>query len=169
VIVARRQLQGRHALTNTGKRSADRRDLLAASSTREPNLLACSLSLNAHKAAMIERMYQRRMQIEESFRDLKSHHYGMGFEDTQTRKPERLQMLLIHALAQWVQWVVGLVVISRALDQFLKPNSSKWKQYSTMRIGREFILNGDIGLNVRQIHPPDIPSDSIPPPLRTQN
>jgi hypothetical protein len=170
VIGARRQLQGRHALTNTGERSADRRDLLAASSTREPNLLACSLNLNAYKAAMIERMYQRRMQIEETFRDLKSHHFGMGFEDTQTRKPERLQMLLlIHALAQWVQWVVGLVAITHELDEFLKPNSSKRQQYSTIRIGREFILKGSIGLTIRQILPPDIPIDSIPPPLNPKN
>lgn len=166
VIGARRQLQGRHALTHTGKRSADHRDLEAAQSTREPNLLACSFSLNAHSAAMIERMYKRRMQIEESFRDLKSHRYGMGFEDTQTRTPERLQMLLlIHALAQWVLWVIGLAAITQGLDQFLKPNSSKRQQYSTMRIGKELVLNGAIGLKIRQLLPPNIPSDSIPPPL----
>ena len=167
VIGARHRLQGRHALTNTGKRSADRRDLQAARSMREPRLLACSLSLSAYKAAMIERLYRRRMQIEESFRDLKSHHYGMGFEDTQTRKPERLQMLLlIHALAQWVQWVVGLVAVTRELDQFLKPNSSKKQQYSIMRIGREFILRGCVGLLLYQLCHPGIPIDSIPPPFK---
>ena len=166
VIGARRLLQGRHALTHTGARSADRRDLKAAQSTREPHLLACSCSLKAYKAAMIEHMYRRRMQIEESFRDLKSHHCGGGFEDTQTRTPERLQMLLlIHALAQWVQWVIGLAVITRGLDHFLKPNSSKRQHYSTLRIGKEFILHAGLGLSLHQIRPPDIPADSIPPSL----
>lgn len=169
ILGARRLLQGRHALTHSGARSADRRDLKAAQSTREPHLLACSSSLKAYTAAMIERMYRRRMQIEESFRDLKSHHYGQGFEDTQTRSPERLHMLLlIHALAQWVQWVIGLVVITRGLDHFLRPTSSKRQHYSTVRIGREFILHGCIGLSLPHIRPPDLPADSIPPPLTKQ-
>lgn len=166
VMGARGRLQGRHSLTRTGKPSADRRHLLAARRTREAHLLACSLSLNAYQAAMIERMYQRRMQIEESFRDLKSHRYGMGFEDTQTRKPERLQMLLlIHALAQWAMWIVGLAAITHALDRFLTPNASRKRQYSTVRIGKELILRGCGGLLLHQLVLKGIPPDSIPPPI----
>lgn len=115
---------------------------------------------------MIERMYKRRMQIEESFRDLKSHRYGMGFEDSQSRKAERLQMLLlIHALALWVMWIVGLVGITRALDTFLKPNASRKTQYSTVRIGKELILRGCVGLRIHQIVLREIPPDSVPPPI----
>ena len=51
------------------------------------------------------------MQIEQSFRDLKSHRYGCAFEDTLTRDPRRLEMLLlIHALASLVAWLEGLTV-----------------------------------------------------------
>jgi hypothetical protein len=35
------------------------------------------------------------MQIEGSFRDLKSHHYGRGFEDSLTRKGVRLEILIL--------------------------------------------------------------------------
>lgn len=167
VMGARAPLQGRHSLTQKGKRSKDRRHLKSAQRTREPRLIACSLSLGTYQASMIECMYKRRMQIEESFRDLKSHRYGMGFEDTQTRKAERLQMLLlIHALALWVMWIVGLAAITYALETFLKPNASRKTQYSTVRIGKELILRGCVGLLLHQIVLPEIPPDSIPPPFK---
>lgn len=166
VTGARAPLQGRHSFTQGGQRSKDQRDLDCAQRTREPRLIACSLSLGEYQAAMIERMYKRRMQIEESFRDLKSHRYGMGFEDSQTRKAERLEMLLlIHALAQWVMWIVGLAAITHALDTFLKPNASRKSQYSTVRIGKEFILRGCTGLLLHQLILREIPPDSVPPPI----
>lgn len=75
-----------------------------ARSAAEPWLLACSESLGNRCAAQIVRYYALRMQIECSFRDLKSHRYGCAFEDTLTRTAERLQMLLmIHMLAA-AQW-----------------------------------------------------------------
>jgi Transposase DDE domain len=50
-------------------------------------------------AARIVKLYARRMQIEQSFRDLKSHRYGCAFEDTLTRDPKRLEMLLHDSCA----------------------------------------------------------------------
>ncbi len=53
------------------------------------------------------------MQIEQSFRDLKSHRYGSAFEDTLSRDPRRLEMLLlIHALATLAAWLEGLAVVT---------------------------------------------------------
>lgn len=165
VIGARKALQVRHSLTQQGTRSQDRRHIKSAQRTRECRLLACSLSLRAYRAAMIETMYRRRMQIEESFRDLKSHRYGMGFEDSQTRKLERLQMLLlIHALTQWAMWVIGSAAIKHKLDDFLKPNASPKRQYSTLRIGKELMLRGCRGLLLHQLVMHDIHPDAIPPP-----
>jgi hypothetical protein len=66
-------------------------------------------SLEALSPARIVKLYARRMQIEQSFRDLKSHRYGCAFEDTLTRDPKRLEMLLlIHALACLAAWLEGL-------------------------------------------------------------
>jgi hypothetical protein len=48
------------------------------------------------------------MQIEQSFRDLKSHRYGVGFEDSLTRTCDRLAvLLLILALASFVAWITA--------------------------------------------------------------
>ena len=56
-------------------------------------------------------MYSKRMQIEESFRDLKSHRYGMGFEDSQTRDPKRLSvLLLLNMLAGFAAWLLSLAL-----------------------------------------------------------
>lgn len=53
-------------------------------------------------------IYARRMQIEQSFRDLKPHRHGVGFEDSLTRTRERLaQLLLILALATFVAWMIA--------------------------------------------------------------
>lgn len=76
---------------------------------REPWLLAYSSSRADRTPRQITRLYALRMQIESSFRDLKSHRYGCAFEDTQTRTAERLEMLLlIHLLATLLAWVEGL-------------------------------------------------------------
>jgi hypothetical protein len=165
VLAGQRRLTGRHCLTRAGTRSADRRHLKAAKSTREPQLLACSLGLHAFTAHAIVTMYRRRMQIEESFRDLKSHRYGAGFEDSQSRKPERLQMLLLlHALAQWVAWVVGIAAITQQWNTNLAPNSARKRQYSTVRIGREIITRCWTGLGLHHLDRSLVPSDAIPPP-----
>ena len=56
------------------------------------------------------------MQIEQSFRDLKSHRYGAAFDDTLTRDPRRLEMLLlIHMLAMLVAWLEGVVIVTALL------------------------------------------------------
>ncbi|MGA0588788.1 hypothetical protein ACO2Q2_16925 [Dyella sp. KRB-257] len=62
----------------------------------------------------------------------------------------------------------GLEVITRGLDHFLKPTSSKRQHDSILRIGKEFILHGCTGLSLHQIRPPDLPADAISPPLNRQ-
>lgn len=87
-----------------------------AAREREPWLLAASVSLAELSAAEIVALYTKRMQIEQSFRDLKSHRYGAAFEDTLTRDPRRLEMLLlIHMLATLAAWPEGLAAITAAL------------------------------------------------------
>jgi IS4 transposase len=50
-------------------------------------------------ARQMVRIYARRMQIELSFRELKSHRYGQGFEDSLTRKGKRIEVLLLLRVA----------------------------------------------------------------------
>jgi hypothetical protein len=78
-----------------------------ASREAEPWLLAVSPTLELTPAQIVA-IYARRMQIEQSFRDLKSHRYGVGFEDSLTRTRDRLAvLLLILALATFVAWIAA--------------------------------------------------------------
>lgn len=114
----------------------------AARRAREPWLLLASpaLKLNAHQ---LVKLYARRMQIELSFRDLKSHRYGQGFEDSLTRTGKRIEvLLLIHALATFASWLAGMVCEATGVAHWLAPITTSRKLYSTMRLGREALLRG---------------------------
>jgi hypothetical protein len=99
--------RGRIDATLAGKRARCRYSRKIAARESEPWLLAASPEL-ALTPAQIAAIYTRRMQIEQSFRDLKSHRYGVGFEDSLTRKSNRLAtLLLILALASFVAWIAA--------------------------------------------------------------
>jgi hypothetical protein len=61
----------------------------------EPWLLATSLKGETSKS--ITKLYAKRMQIEELFRDTKNHRYGWCFEDSNSQSCERLRVLLLIA------------------------------------------------------------------------
>lgn len=67
------------------------------------------------------------MQIERAFRDLKSHRYGQGMEDSLTRRGDRLQILLLaNALTAFASWLAGLGCEAAAnprCDSGVKPSS----------------------------------------------
>ena len=89
-------------------------------------------------ARQLVALHGRRMQIELSFRDFKSHRYGQSFEDSLTRSGKRLDvLLLVHALAMFAAWLTGLACEATGLDRWLYPTRTTRKLYSIMRVGRE--------------------------------
>lgn len=108
MVVYKQKYKGRKHLTATGERarrsSSSRSN---ASKETEPWLLATSLS-EKKCAQKVVKIYQSRMQIEESFRDLKT---GLKFNESHTRKQKQLSVLLLLAmLAQMVLFLLGLAV-----------------------------------------------------------
>ncbi len=68
-------------------------------------------------------IYQTRMQIEESFRDLKT---GLDFSVGNTRKQKRLDVLLLIALlAQFVLYLLGIAVKSMGMHRRYQANTVK--------------------------------------------
>jgi hypothetical protein len=107
----------REQLTRAGLPQQSTAARKARKAAREPWVLATSLSPEQANAAQGVTLYGKRMQIEESFRDLKSHRYGMGFEDSQTRDGRRLSvLLLLNMLAGFAAWLLGLALKSTTLD-----------------------------------------------------
>lgn len=93
----------------------------ARSQSQEPWLLATSLTVAASE---ITRLYATRMQIEETFRDQKNHRYGWCARDLSSHVPERLTvMLLIAALAQYAQTILGCVAESMHWNKTFTTNT----------------------------------------------
>ena len=100
--------KGRIHNNRLGKRSKATRSCRAAAAGKEPWLLATSLTSCSKLAKNVVAFYSLRMQIEESFRDLKSTRFGLSLELHLTYQVERLQvMLLIASLALMVAWLMG--------------------------------------------------------------
>jgi len=137
-----------HAKPPQGRKDRNRQGVAARNSysrqhakrEREPWLLMASPDLKL-SARQLVTLYARRMQIELSFRDLKSHRYGQAFEDSLTRKGPRIEvLLLLSALATFAAWLVGMACEASGIDQWLAPFRSKRRLYSVMRLGREALV-----------------------------
>jgi hypothetical protein len=127
---------------------------------REPWLLVASPALEDLSARQLVALYTRRMQIELSFRDLKFHRYGNAFEDSLTRKGQRIEiLLLIHAMAAFATWLVGLACEAAGIDRWLAARPSTRRLYSLMRLGREALVRrwpcGSIAQLLDRLRKPD--------------
>jgi hypothetical protein len=101
----------------------------------EPLLLTTSLMLGASRVVAI---YKRRMQIEQSFRDLKNHRWGWSLRHCLTRSRARLEvLLLVAAVAMLAQHLVGLAAESCGLHRQHQANTT-----SSRRVLSFFYLGG---------------------------
>ena len=72
MIVVWRKAKGRKDKTATGERARKSKSRACAEREKEPWLLATSLNKTVNLSKKIVKIYATRMQIEESFRDLKT-------------------------------------------------------------------------------------------------
>lgn len=75
-------------------------------------------------AAGVVKLYARRFTIEETFRDLKDNHFGMGLSATHIGAPERRdRLLLLGAVAHALLTLLGAAGEACGLDRTLKSNT----------------------------------------------
>lgn len=108
---------------------------------REPWVLATSLSARHWSAKRVVGAYQKRMQIEETFRDLKSHRWGYSLQYAYSRSTKRLEnLLLLTTLATLTTWLVGLAAKSADLVKHFQANTEKRKTIlSLFFVGRRVL------------------------------
>jgi Transposase DDE domain len=146
LVLYKKPRAGRARLNRHGAPSRSHTSMKARRREREPWLLVVSCALDALSARQIVSIYAKRMQIEQSFRDLKCDRFGCAFYYSLTRKPERIAMLLlIHALATFVAWLAALshsaVMALRQYGGILSARSRP--HYSLLRIGWEVLRRND--------------------------
>jgi hypothetical protein len=135
----RSPLHGRKHRTVRGEICCHKASRAAARSQREPWLLAYCEALQALTPMAIVNLYKKRMQIELSFRDLKSARYGSAFRHSLTRKAPRLAvLLLLQALASLMAWLQGIALSSsqHTAHCTIRPQTQR-AHYSVLRIGWE--------------------------------
>jgi hypothetical protein len=143
MVLHRKVTKGRQRRTRLGTIARSKVSLVAAARERDPWLLVASPALDTLSARQLVTLYSRRMQIELSFRDLKSHRYGQGFEDSLTRTGKRIAvLLLVHAMAAFASWLAGLACEATGVDRWLYPVNTARKMYSILRVGREALVRG---------------------------
>jgi hypothetical protein len=102
---------------------------------REPWILATSLTAWAKKVVT---MYALRMQIEETFRDTKSHRFGIALSHARTRSTSRADMLvLLAAYAHVLYMLLGLAAEEAGLQRRFQANTvSNRRVLSLALLGR---------------------------------
>jgi len=85
-------------------------------------------------------MYCQR-DIEESFRDMKSHHFGEGLECSRSSGTGRFTVLvLIASLAAFLLWLLGTAAERCGLDRQMHPGNGKRRAYSRLFLARLLLV-----------------------------
>lgn len=115
---------------------------------RAPWLLATSLADDPGSAERVVELYKQRMQIEETFRDLKGHRWGFALRYARCNSAKRLEiLLLVGTLAALVAWLVGLAGRALQLNRHLQANTERSRDVlSTFFIGCQLLLRCDVTL-----------------------
>jgi hypothetical protein len=101
---------------------------------KEPWCLATNRS--DLKAAEIVKLYGKRFTIEETFRDTKDIHFGMGLKATHIGDSSRRdRLLLLGAMAHALLTLLGDAGERAGMDRMLKVNTSKARQHSLYNQG----------------------------------
>ncbi len=129
LVIYKSKAKGRHEINRYGKRSRSQRSKKAARAAREPWILASNLPASRKLAHRVVQIYRQRMQIEESFRDMKSARFGLALEFHRSRDPQRLAiLLLILALALLVLWLIGSIAKERGLMRHYQANTVRHRE-----------------------------------------
>jgi hypothetical protein len=116
---------------------------------KAPWLLATSLPHDRLACRKIKRLYALRMQIEETFRDLKNHRWGLGVRYAHSRDGKRLEiLLLIAALTTLMHWLLGIAANTRGLASRFQANTERRRRVlSLVFLGQQVFLRPDEHIN----------------------
>ena len=130
--------QAYHSLREGGSRPPQSR---LCRPGREPWLLATSLPVTTKLAKQVVRLYRLRMSIEEGFRDMKSHQFGLGLTYHRCASVERMQVLVfIATLALLVLWLVGTATTAQGAHYQFQANSVRHKRIlSVLFVGLQMV------------------------------
>ncbi|WP_394390905.1 IS4 family transposase [Shewanella woodyi] len=152
LVIYKQKKKGRKELNHSGQPRKSKISKSHRKSGNEPWLLATSLPQGRQLAKRVMKIYRLRMQIEEGFRDMKSHQFGQGFEYNKTIKIKRLSILiLLSTIAHWLLMVIGLATTKASKHRQYQANSLKTDTVLSLHfIGLRVVADRYAKLTTRQ-------------------
>ncbi len=133
-------MKGRKSKVSRGRSSSKAANGCYSLAAKEPWILATNLSPETHKASEIVKLYAKRMQIEESFRAIKSHRFGLSGRYVRTLDVNRWGVLMLLAAIVLVSyWIVGIIGHSQGMQKIFQVNTSNKRQFSYFTLGKLII------------------------------
>ncbi len=97
----------------------------------------------------IVRLYQRRMWIEEMFRDIKNRRWGLGLDDVELSTPQRQDRLWsVLAITYVFLCAFGAAAETEGIDEQLKANTEGNRVMNLARIGNYFLQIASLSITV---------------------
>ncbi|MCP4326564.1 MAG: IS4 family transposase [Alteromonadales bacterium] len=152
IVIYKQKHKGRKELNCSGKPRQSKVSKAYRKSANDPWLLTTSLPQGRSLAKRVVKIYRLRMQIEEGFRDMKSHQFGQGFEYNKTTSIKRLAVLiLLTTIAHWVLMALGLATKLAKKHRQYQANSLKTDNVLSLHfLGLRVIADRYAKLTVRQ-------------------
>lgn len=123
LYLVKKNFKGKRPLKRYGDRALA---LVCRKLYQDPWLLVTSLPHMRGIEKKVEQLYALRMQIEETFRDLKNGRWGLGLEYARSYHQNRLEnLLLIGALGSFLIWLNGIVVKTQGWSRYFQANTVK--------------------------------------------
>ena len=147
----KKEAKGRKKKTLLGKVCRQSTSLKCAKRGREPWLLASSMDSSANT---IIKLYGKRTQIENSFRDTKNQRVGFSLNDTGTRNIERLNiLLLIVYIASIGLWFIGQCAKENKRHYQFQANTVKHRDVlSNIYLGWQILFSAKNLLSAKEIN-----------------
>lgn len=154
LVLIKRHRQGRHKKGRLGKVARSRHSLKNARAQQEPWLLVVCPGLAHLSADAVVAVYAQRMQIEETFRDLKSERFGLGFNSSRSIQKDRLSVLLLIAcLASFVLRLIGEAGKARKLDLQFQSNTRRSRPVlSVISLALQLVRHGLAAFPPRELN-----------------
>lgn len=143
LYIYKKQPKGRILKTLKGAKCRQATSLKIAQREQEPWLIATSLEHNTSLSRRIMKIYAKRAQIENSFRDTKNQRLGFSLNDSKTTHTERVNvLLLIIAIATFGLWLLGALLKQKKLQFQFQANTIKYRDVlSNVFLGWQVINN----------------------------
>jgi DDE family transposase len=145
IVTTRKNPKGRVVKLSRGKTTGKLGRGRYREAAKEPWVLATNLPIT-YKGNEIVKYYEKRMQIEESFRDIKSKQFGLAARNIRTKCIHRWGVkMLLAAIVQITYWIIGIIGHSQGMQKIFQVNTVKdRKVFSYFTLGKLIIEHDEI-------------------------